>query len=110
MTLDRWIELLERIDRTFTITDRTIEEFEDGPGEVETIFFHAPAGDMRLERAVRPVVLSKKVKFSNRVGAAQTTQYTYSESETSDRVKLFLRAASGEWTEVDFGAMFKGAS
>lgn len=110
MTLDRWIELLERIDRTFTITDRTIEEFEDGPGEVETIFFRAPSGEMRLERTVRPVVLSKKVKFSNRVGAAPTTQYTYSDSETSDRVRLFQRGTAGDWVEVDFAAMFKGAS
>ncbi len=110
MTLDRWIELLERIDAKFTISDRTIEEFDDQPGEVETVYFRAPMGEMRLEREVRPVVLQKKMRYSKRTGAAPTAEYTYSDSETSDRVRLFQRAASGAWVEVDFAAMFKGTT
>jgi hypothetical protein len=108
--LDRWIEMLERIDTTFKITDRTIEEFEDQPGEVETVFFRAPMGEMRLEREVRPLVLQKKMRYSKRMGAAPTAEYVYSDSETSDRVRLWKRKPSGEWEEVDFAAMFKGAS
>jgi hypothetical protein len=108
VTDEKWHELLERIDRVFKMTDRTIEELGDGPGEVERVEFTGPQGEMLIERTVRPVVLDRKMKYSNRIGAPPTVQYTYSPTEKSDRVRLYRKnTATGEWDELDLDAMFK---
>lgn len=106
MTDERWIELLERIDRAFGVTDRTVEEVDDPRGEIETVTFHGPQGEMKLERTVKPVVLSRRMRYSNRIGAPPTVEYTYSPTEKSDRVRLFRALPSGEWEELDLDAMF----
>ena len=108
MNEDKWIELLERIDNKFTMTDRTIEDLEDSPGHIETVVFKGPQGMMKIERTVRPVVLDKKVRFSNRIGGTQSTDYTYHPTEKSDRVRLFTQNPhTEEWTEMDVAAVFK---
>lgn len=106
MTEDKWIELLERIDRQFTMLDRTIEDVPSGPGEIETVVFQGPMGTMKVERTVRPVVLDKKQHFTNRAGAGASTEYTYSPTEKSDRVKVFRQdPRNEEWVEIDGSAL-----
>ncbi len=106
MTEDKWIELLEQIDRKFTMLDRTIEDVPTGPGEIETVVFEGPMGKMKVERTVKPVVLDRKQRYSNRLGAGASTEYTYSETEKSDRVRLFrYDAKADDWIEIDAGAI-----
>lgn len=106
MTEDKWIELLERIDRQFTMVDRTIEDVPTGPGEIETVVFQGPMGTMKVERTVRPVVLDKKQHFTNRAGAGASTEYVYSPTEKSDRVKVYRQTpTTEEWVEVDGDAL-----
>ncbi len=102
MTEDKCIELLERIDRQFTMLDRTIEDVPNGPGEIETVVFQGAMGTMKVERTVRPVVLDKKQRFTNRAGAGASTEYTYSPTEKSDRLKVYRQdPRTEEWVEVD---------
>ena len=107
MTEDKWIELLERIDRQFTMLDRTIEDVPMGPGEIESVVFEGgPMGRLKIERTVKPVVLDKKQHFSNRSGAGTTTEYTYSDTEKSDRVRLYkFNERTDEWDEIDATAL-----
>ncbi len=106
MTEDKWIELLERIDRQFTMLDRTIEDVPNGPGEIETVIFQAPMGVMKVERTVRPVVLDRKQHFTNRAGGGASTEYIYSDTEKSDRMKVYRQnPRTEEWEEVDDAAL-----
>lgn len=105
MTEDKWIELLERIDRQFTMLDRVIEDIDGQPGEVESVVFEGPMGKMKIERTVRPVVLDKKQHYTNRAGGGTTTEYIYSPTEKSDRVKAYkMDPRTEEWVEIDAGA------
>lgn len=78
-------------------------ETEDGPvkqGNQNLLEFEHPAGGRyRLVRENKPVVLEKKELYSHRAGQSAQTQYKFSETEFSHRLRVF-KEVDYEWEEV----------
>jgi len=91
MNDERWDNLTKMIDAKFEIEEDYIEEIpeEDGGGNVDIIIFNAPIGKVKLERYLRPIVLSKKTIYSKRGGSDTSVQYEYSQDETSQSLKAY---------------------
>ncbi len=99
-----WQDLVGRIKDTFPIIKEGEEELADEPGKREFVVFTGPAGEMRLERVTRPVVLGTHALTSKRIGATAAVTYDYSETESTQTVKLY-RDNNGAWVEVDLNSV-----
>lgn len=121
MENDKWEGLKEELNRKFKILEQKTEdilgETADGlvkQGVAEVIIFEGPAGKMKLVRENRPVVLDKKFIYSHRAGQAARTEYTFSDTEFSHKLRVFkwdpdASVGAGEdedededeWKEID---------
>lgn len=103
MTPEKWKETVGKIKDNFEIEDSGREFFEDQGGiETEHIIFNGPLGRMRLEFVSKPVVLDRKTKYSNRIGAQTIVDYVYSDSEKSRQFKAYKwDSAFNDWVEID---------
>jgi len=102
MNDQRWEEVLRRLDKQFG--DLEFDEIEDEETHTvtESVVWKSPLGRMKLARATRPLVVDKKVHFSNRAGGGTHVEYIYSKTETTSRVRLFRWSdASSDWQEMD---------
>ena len=98
----RWDALLSEIEIKFGFKKKSKTPAEPGPGEIEVVEFEGPAGLMRLERVSRPIVLDKKMHYSKRIGSQPVSEYVYSETDRSHRVRLLSwNRREGGWREVD---------
>jgi hypothetical protein len=98
----KWEELLDQIERLFGFVEHTREEFPERRLTVEIAVFDGASGRMKLERTVRPVVLDKKTSYSKRIGGEVDIEYTYSDSEFADVVKLFAwDRLAGAWKQIE---------
>lgn len=109
MDLDRWEQLKESLSRKFKVLEQGTEdltvETQDGPiknGTAEFLVFATPMGRIKLAFEKRPVVLDKKFIYSHRAGQAARTEYEYSDSENSYKLKAYKWDDLEEvWTEID---------
>ena len=103
MLPEKWQELIGKIKDEFTVeeTDK-IHLDEEGGIEVEYIIFQGPLGRMKLEFITRPVVLGKKTKYSNRLGAETIVDYIYSPDEKTNKLKAYKWDEAGNnWVEME---------
>ena len=80
-----------------------IMDTQDGPikhGTQDILIFQNPSGRYRLIRENKPVVLEKKELYSHRAGQSAQTQYKFSETEFSHKLKVYKEADFEEWEEV----------
>ena len=54
----------------------------------------------KLVRENRPVVLEKKGLYSHRAGQSAQTQYKFSETEFSHKLKVYKEMGFEDWEEV----------
>jgi hypothetical protein len=102
MHQSKWEDLLDQIERQFGFVEHTSEDYPDRRLTVETVVFDGASGRMKLERAVRPVVLDRRATFSKRIGSEVTFDYVLSEDEFVDTVKLYRWDRIGqEWRQID---------
>lgn len=117
METDKWEGLKEELGRKFKILEEKTEdilgETAEGlvkQGMAEVLVFEGPMGRMKLVRENRPVVLDKKFIYSHRAGQAARTEYKFSDSEFSHKLKVYKwdpDASIGagddedEWKEID---------
>lgn len=68
-------------------------------GTQDILEFDNPAGRFRLVRENRPVVLGKKMTYSHRAGDTARTEYKYSDTEFSHKLKVY-KEKDDEWQEM----------
>lgn len=102
MNDQRWEEVLRRLDKLFGDLEFDETEDEESHAVTESVAWESPQGRMRLTRTTRPLVVDKKMHYSNRVGGGTHVEYVYSKTETSSRVRLFRWvSARNDWEEID---------
>jgi len=101
MTYERWQNLMQMVKDKFTITSEGREELDPGPGYAEFVECITPAGKVRLELLVKPLVAEKKFIYSKRAGTSATVEYKYDPKEHTLTLKVFKwNEASGDWEEM----------
>jgi hypothetical protein len=115
MDIDKWEQLKEELKRKYTVESETTEdlivETGDGPvkqGHAEAIVFinedMSPQMSFKLVFETRPVVTDKKVIYSHRAGQGARTEYEFSETEKSHKLKAYTwDDDKEEWKEIDAG-------
>ncbi len=108
---DKWEALKEELKRKFKVEDQHFEDLitstADGPvisGKVEVIIFETPMGKIKLVRESKPVVLGKKEFYSHQQGKAARTEYQFSDTEFSHKIKAYKLDDEDEWKEMDAAA------
>ncbi len=57
-------------------------------------------------RTTKPLVVDKKMHYSNRAGGESHVEYVYSKTETTSRVRLYKWSdALSDWEEIDATAL-----
>ncbi|MEJ0021513.1 MAG: hypothetical protein WDN47_02920 [Candidatus Doudnabacteria bacterium] len=106
---EKWEALKEELHRKFKVEDEHFEDLTmdsaDGPvkqGKIEVLIFPTPMGKVKLTRESKPVVLSKREIYSHQQGKSARTEYTFSETEFSHKIKAYKwDDYNDEWKEID---------
>jgi hypothetical protein len=107
MTDDKWQELADLANKQFknvkVSTEPLMMDTPDGPvshGTKDILIFDNPMGRFKLVRENRPVVLDKKLFASHRQGDTARTEYKFSATELSHRLRVYREVDMDEWEEV----------
>lgn len=103
MTDDKWTEILDRVQDKFKFEAHEHDESarEDGSWERrEWVVFTGPMGRIKLERVIRPAILSREEHYSKRQGTSATVKFNYSDTETTQALNVY-REIAGEWDPID---------
>jgi hypothetical protein len=106
---EQWEALKEELGRKFKVEDSHLEDLmmdtADGPvvtGKVEVLIFMTPMGKIKLTRESKPVVLDKKLHYSHQQGKSARTEYTFSDTEFSHKIRAYKWDDElDEWKEID---------
>jgi hypothetical protein len=105
MNDERWSALTTVIEDKFDVEEDYVEELpeKDGGGDKEVIVFSdAKFGKLKIERYIKPLILGKKTYFSKRGNSETAIKYEYSESETTQSIKIFKYDPFKDfWIELD---------
>jgi hypothetical protein len=106
MTDDRWEELMETLQKQGEVTvtqEPLLQETGDGFKEVGTqdvAVFKRGNMKYKVVRENRPVVLGKQTFVSHRQGDTARTEYKFSDTEFSHKVRVFKEIDFDEWEEM----------
>lgn len=102
MTREKWEEITAMVNAKFKVLKHeSRQEDREGGAEIEEIVFEGPLGTMKLEYILRPIVLDKKVIYSNRIGSDTKVEHIYSPDEKSASMKAFKWDDNQEsWLEI----------
>lgn len=108
MTDEKWEQLVDMTKKNFEnvelFSEDLIVETGDGPqkqGTQDVLLFDHPSEDKyKLVRENRPVVLEKKEHYSHRAGDTARTEYKFSDTEFSHKLRVFKEVDFEEWEEV----------
>lgn len=111
MDIDKWEQLKEEIGRKFKVLEHKTEDLivhtQDGEiknGTADVLILETPMGQVKLSFETRPVVMDKKFIFSHRAGQAARTEYEYSDTEKSYKLRAYKwDDLNEEWKEIDAG-------
>ena len=108
MTNEKWDQLVEQAKQTFEdvtyLTDDLYVETADGEvqqGTQDVLEFSNDHGVFRVVRENKPVVLDKKMHYSHRQGDSARTEYTFSDTEFTHKVRIFALDDDDQWQELD---------
>jgi hypothetical protein len=103
MNLDKWKDVVSLINKNYKVLESSTYHLEkEGGVDIEYIIFEGPLGAMKLEFITKPLVIGKKVVYSNRIGSESKVDYKYSEKETSHKMKAYKWDDSREdWIDID---------
>ncbi len=106
MNDQRWEEVLRRLDRQFGGLEFDEIEDEETRAVTESVVWRSPHGRMKLTRTTRPMVVDKKLHYSNRAGGGSYVEYVYSDTETTSRIRLYRWSdPADDWEEIDASAI-----
>ncbi len=78
----KWEAIVDQIKEKFGLEEQG--QYQDEPAggrEVEFVVFTSPLGRVKLELAIKPKVIDKKVIYSNRIGSTAQVEYVYDPEE-----------------------------
>ena len=109
MDIDHWEQIKENVKRKFPIEEEGTEDItmETSAGIIkqgtaEFLVVRTPAGRAKLVLEKRPLVLDKKFIYSHRAGQAARTEYSFSQSEFTYKLKAYKwNDDEDEWDEID---------
>lgn len=103
MTKEKWINIISDIKDKFEILEEGKDKIEEEGGVlIEYICFLSPMGKIRLELIDKPLVLDKKVMYSNRIGSDSNIEYVYSETERNTVFNAYKWSDSeNNWISLD---------
>lgn len=109
MNKENWNELKERIKKKFPVLEEKLEDLimqtADGSikqGEQEILAVKTPAGKIRLACEIKPAVLEKRIHYTHRQGQAAQTDYKFSETEKTYKLKFYKwNEEEDEWQEIN---------
>lgn len=103
MLPEKWQQTVGNIKDNFKVEeDGKLRVEEEGGADIEYIIFNGPLGRMKLEFISRPVVLDRKTKYSNRLGATTVVEYVYSLDEKTHKLKAYKwDEALNDWLEME---------
>jgi len=107
MLEEKWAEIVETAQKHFKNVQLSHEDLimdtQDGPvksGTQDILIFENPGGRFKLVRENKPVVLEKKELYSHRAGQSAQTNYKFSETEFSHKLRVFKELDFDEWQEI----------
>lgn len=100
MSPDKWEEIKELAKKSFEVLETGKSENE---GVItEELIFNGPLGKMKLQFVSKPLVLSKKVHYSKRMGDTAKVDYVTSDTEKTNTLFAYKwDQASENWAEID---------
>ncbi len=109
MDKDRWEQIKENIKGKFKILEQGIEDIlvptaegEVKNGSAEFLVAETPIGKVKLAFESRPMVMDKKFIYSHRAGQAARTEYEFSDTELTHKIKAYKwDDDNDEWKEID---------
>lgn len=112
MDTDRWEQIKENIKSKFKVLeegteDLTVRSAEGSikSGRAEFLVVVTPMGNIKLVFESRPVVTDKKFIYSHRAGQSARTEYEFSDTEFSHKLKAYKQGDEDEeWKEIDAAA------
>ena len=103
MNQERWENLVNDIKDKFEVEDHGNKHLDEmGGTDIEFIVFKGPLGRIKLTYVTKPVVLDKKMNYSQRIGSETSVEYVYSEDEKTTRLIAYKWDENREdWIEID---------
>jgi hypothetical protein len=107
MTNERWQQFVDLAQDQFEDVDVQTEdlifETEDGPqkqGTIDILTFERNGDRYKLERENKPVVLEKKMHFAKRATDTARTEYVFSDTEFTHKLRVYKENLNGDWEEI----------
>ncbi len=105
MTEEKWDQMCEMLEDKYPDLERYRENLEGEHGGMQEVLeFEGPAGPMRVVRTSKPAVTGVEHHYSHRQGATANTEYKYSDSELTHKIKVY-RDVGGDWEEMDASSL-----
>lgn len=108
MTDDKWDLLIEQakvnFDDVSVYTEDLIVETEDGPirhGTQDVLEFSTDHGVFRVIRENKSRMLEKKTHHFNRQSDTSESEYTFSDSEFTHKIRIFALDEDDEFKELE---------
>jgi hypothetical protein len=109
MDIDKWEQLKDSLKKRFGIEDEGSEDLmmdtQDGPvkqGTANFLVMQTPIGKVKLSFQKKPLVLDKKFISSHREGQAARTEYQFSDTEFTFKLRAYKwNDIDDEWEEID---------
>jgi hypothetical protein len=103
---DKWEQLVESIQSKFTVIEHRTEDIEEEAYTVteDILVFEGDQGRFRIVRETKPLLLDKKQHYTHRPGDTARTEYVFSETEVSQRVRVYRENNFGDWEEISSDA------
>ncbi len=108
MTIDKWEQIVEQLQAQYPDMERYREplmEQEQERGRADVLSFESAMGPLRVVLESRPVVVDKHLHYSHRPGDTARSEYTYSETEETHRLRVY-KEIDGDWQEISAEKIF----
>lgn len=100
MSPDKWEEIKDMAKKHFEVLESG--KSENGDVVIDELIFNGPLGKIKLQFISQPLVLSKKVTCSKRIGDTAKVDYVTSDTEKTNRLVAYKwDNPSDSWTEID---------
>jgi len=100
MSPDKWDEIKEMAKKNFEVLE--INKDENEGVIIEEMIFNGPLGKMKLEFVSKPLVLSKNVHYSKRMGDTAKVDYVTSATEKINTLFAYKwDLAEEDWVEIN---------
>ncbi len=106
MQNEQWERLVENAQANFKnvkVYGEELGEDAEGAGggaKADILEFTGPNGRFRVVREHHPIVLDKKMHYSHRPGDTARTEYKFSDTEVSYKLRVYKESDMDDWDEV----------